>query len=541
MTKSTFFNNHSKINWKQIVRERDGNRCTNSEDDSIRNHNTELNVHHVLPKKYGGQDEPSNGVLLCRNCHAAMHPEIEQLYFAKSLMNFIEFIQSWFHNLFGKSNHIKYLKALELLTGAKQFRPQQEYIVGDIIENKNSVIVVMPTGSGKSVLYQIPGLLSSGQSLVLSPLISLMTDQVKHLKSKWIPCTYINSTLSKVEKKKRLENITAGNYKFVFAHPKQFLRENEDGEMILKTSNPLLLANYRYLIVDEVHLMNSWGRAFIKEYANLKMIAEGLDSPQLILLTATASRSIQDKIVDLLGKEEINRYVSGFYRPELTLEVIELGSETAKIYKIMEIIDQNKSGKVLIFVPTIKIGDSLLKFLQDKGYQLDFYHGQLNKDKRHKIQMLFSGDFKPELNFLIATNAFGMGVDIPNIREIIFYSMPSNIVDYYQQAGRAGRDGLPSTATLLYASGDESLNAFLNNITTREIKNEEEKIIVEKELGEELRDMLGFIDAKDKWQYILDYFGEKQKFSLFTRLESFYGPLLLIVIILLVYWFLFLY
>lgn len=527
--------------WKRVVRERDGHCCVNSKNDLIRDHSVQLNVHHVIPKKYGGKDEPSNGVLLCRDCHAAMHPEIEQLYFAKSLNNFFKFIENWLLSIFFKPNHVKYLKALELLTGVKSFRPQQENVINDIVENENSVIVVMPTGTGKSVLYQIPGLLSEGQSLVLSPLISLMMDQVKHLQSKWIPCTYINSTLSKEEKEKRLSNINSGAYKFVFAHPKQFLQENNDGEIVLRKSNPLLLANYRYLIIDEVHLMSNWGRAFIREYANLVKISGGLGDPQLILLTATASRSMQDKIINLLGDRKINRYVSGFFRPELNLQVIELGSETAKAYKIMEIIDETKKGKVLIFVPTIKIGNALSELLKSKDYLVDFYHGQLNKEKRHEIQMFYCGHFKPESDILIATNAFGMGVNIPNIRELIFYSMPSNMIDYYQQAGRAGRDGLPSTATLLYQTGDESMNAFLNSITTREITDEEHKKIVEEELNSELQEMLGFIKAEDKWQYILDYFGEKQIFSSPTYLKSLFKPFLILLIILFFYWLLFYY
>lgn len=205
MTQLNFISkNNNRLNWKEIVKERQNYLCANASLDPLRDHTKDLNVHHILPKYLGGKDEPNNGIYLCRNCHAAMHSEFEQKFFSLNIKYFSIYVRDFFASLIGLPTVFKYYKALELLTGKKSFRSIQESVIRTIIENNSSVLVVMPTGAGKSILYQIPGLLTPGQSLVISPLISLMIDQVKNLQRRWIPCTYINSTLEKLKNKNGL-------------------------------------------------------------------------------------------------------------------------------------------------------------------------------------------------------------------------------------------------------------------------------------------------------------------------------------------------
>lgn len=313
-------------------------------------------------------------------------------------------------------------------------------------------------------------------------------------------------------------------YKFVFAHAKQFLAEGRDHSIVIRTSNPLFLPKYSYFIIDEVHLMDTWGRAFIREYANLRKVRSRMGNPPIIMLTATASKRMQMRLLELMGDEKIKVFVTGFYRPEIKLEVIKLINDLERTEQIKELINKT-NGKTIIFVPTIKKGESLKTSLLTDFPSIQFYHGKLLKDQRLKIQKIFSDSTKSEKQVLIATSAFGMGVNIPDIRRVIHYSMPANIVDYYQQAGRAGRDRRDAWATLLYCRGDESLVDFLNNVTLDRIVDKQERSEILKQMGEEKRDMLSYINSIDKWQYILDYFGEAQ-----SNTEVFIATLLGIIL-----------
>jgi ATP-dependent DNA helicase RecQ len=508
--------------WSKLIKTRDGWRCANADKYPELDHTLfELNAHHLKPKKFGGSNQSLNGITYCRGCHAAEHPEFQQKFMDVYTLQWIHLkdkVKAWL----AIPSELKYYRLLQFITGQLTFRPLQKEIIKAIVEDKKHVLAVLPTGTGKSILYQIPGLLNQHHpSLVFSPLKALQTDQVTNLANAWIPATYINSSLAKDEVKARIDGIKQGIFPFVFIHPKQLLRyDQENRDIWVKSEKPLVSAQFDYLVVDEVHVIKSQGLSFVKEYYHLDKIYQMYQQPQMILLTATASKQTRDFIIDQLGlnRSDVAEFVSGFYRPEIELEVHETNCADADTGEFMShddslvaLLEEHDDVKTIVFATTIKQVEAVYELLDTKGYAVSQFHGRMSDEQKELHFKRFTDKIPSEkTNIMVATSAFGMGINIPNIRQVIHYSMPFSISDYYQQFGRAARDGQPAVAKLLYNSREAfSLTDFINQKTLEKETDAEVRGLLQKQFNEEKEALKGFVMARNKWQYILDYFGEK--------------------------------
>lgn len=542
--KEIVYSNQSK--WAKLIKTRDGWQCANKEKLPNLNHQLYVpNAHHILPKKLGGKNILSNGITYCRACHAAEHPEYQQKFFDIFKLEIVR-IKDFVMSLIGIGGELQFYRWLQFLTGKVSFRPLQKKIIKTIVENKKHVFAVMPTGSGKSLLYQIPGLINNNNpSLIISPLKALQVDQVNGLLRRWIPATYINSSLDSNEISERIKGIIQKMFLFVFIHPKQLIAFNEkDQETNIKYSKPLASLKFDYIVVDEVHVIKSQGLSFVKEYYHLDEIYNLFNKPQMVLLTATASKKTRDFIVERLGlkKGEVVEFVSGFMRPEISLEVysVNIYSEKQKQFidkndSLIYLLNHKPIGKTIIFATTTKEVDLLNDLLKEEGFNVRKFHSKLSKEERELNYKSFIGQISGnEIDIMIATSAFGMGIDIPDIHQIIHYSLPFSMTDYYQQVGRAGRDGKASVAQLLY-NEKEALGMvdYINSKTLENEENEEIRKILLRSFKEEKESLLGYVNASNKWQYILDYFGEPRKNILLSNYLIF--PII-IVGLLAIYW-----
>ncbi len=336
-----------------------------------------------------------------------------------------------------------YQTILKNFFGFDAFRGLQEEIIQRTLKNQHS-LVIMPTGSGKSLTYQIPALNFDGLTVVISPLIALMKDQVDGLQKKSIDAAYINSSLNKEEREKRYKLVAEGHYRLLYVTPERF-RKSEFVEILKKRTISLLA-------VDEAHCISEWGHDFRPDYTRLKEFRNLMSNPTTIALTATATPRVQDDIVIQLGltPKEVKIFHEGIERENLFLECHEVWGEEEKLNHILEIIQQNPGNGIVYFV-LIKDLNRMAELLRKKKVRYLKYHGDLGGEERKKIQDRFMGG---ENNLVLATNAFGMGIDKENIRYVTHAQIPSSLESYYQEIGRAGRDGRHSVCTLLYDEQD---------------------------------------------------------------------------------------
>lgn len=341
-------------------------------------------------------------------------------------------------------------KALELLNryyGYRNFRKGQEEIIKNILEGRD-VLAIMPTGGGKSLCYQLPALMLQGTALVISPLISLMKDQVDTLKQMGIDAAFINSTLSSAELGKIVRGAESGNYRMLYVAPERL--ESEDFIHLIKNIKISLIA------VDEAHCVSQWGHDFRTSYLKIKNIRSLTgQNPPLSAFTATATVQVKEDIVSLIELKDRFEITTGFDRENLKFEVVRTNKKFPFVQKYIE---ENRGKSGIIYCLTRKITDEVCSRLLTSGIKAVSYHAGLSDRERDENQDSFLFD---NADVMVATNAFGMGIDKSNIRYVIHYNMPKNVESYYQEAGRAGRDGEPSDCILLFSPSDIVMNNYL--------------------------------------------------------------------------------
>lgn len=336
---------------------------------------------------------------------------------------------------------------LKIHYGYDSFRPGQEEVIDNVLNKKNTV-VIMPTGGGKSLCYQLPALVLSGVTLVISPLVALMKDQVDGLTRIGIPATFINSTVSLIETQKRLAEVRSGKYKLLYVAPERFY--NAEFNKMIGDVEVSLFA------IDEAHCISQWGHDFRPSYMRLKDVIQILDNPTVIALTATATPDVKYDIIKQLNLDKPKIIVTGFARPNLHFSVVK-ANESMKPAIVLEAVQSIENGVGIIYVGTRSKADQLHDYLLENDIKAAAYHAGMEPGERKWVQESF---IKDELQVIIATNAFGLGIDKPNIRFVIHYDMPGTVEAYYQEAGRAGRDGKDSYCLLMYNSRDRHLHEF---------------------------------------------------------------------------------
>ena len=331
--------------------------------------------------------------------------------------------------------------------GLSSFRPAQREVIETVLSGRDC-LCVMPTGGGKSLCFQLPAILQEGTTLVVSPLIALMKDQVDGLRSKGIRADFINSTLDSNEQYGRLDRLQRGDYDLLYVAPERF-RSRRFCEIV----NSIHLSA---LAIDEAHCISEWGHDFRPDYARLGKYRQRLGNPTTIALTATATKDVRDDVVKQLGLSDPKVFVAGFARDNLHYRVLNCNSRQEKDESLERLI-RTTEGSGIVYVSARKRCSEVAELIARCGRRVGFYHGRLEPAERRGMQERFMDD---KIEIVVATNAFGMGIDKPDVRFVTHYNMPGTLEAYYQEAGRAGRDGLPSECHLLYSPGDLRIQRF---------------------------------------------------------------------------------
>ena len=338
-------------------------------------------------------------------------------------------------------------EALKAVFGYDSFRPGQEAVINAILEGRD-ILAVMPTGAGKSLCYQVPAMLLSGITLVISPLISLMQDQVKALNEAGVDAAFINSSLSEKELNDTFKNAYKGHYKIIYVAPERLMSE---GFISFAKSIEISMVT-----VDEAHCISQWGQDFRPSYMDIAEFINILDKrPIISAFTATATQNVREDIICSLGLSDPYFLVTGFDRENLFFQV---DKPQNKERFILDFIERHRGESGIIYCATRKNVDSLYTLLRKQHISVGKYHAGMSNEERKQMQNDFVFDYT---SIVIATNAFGMGIDKSNVRFVIHYNMPSSMENYYQEAGRAGRDGLNSECILLFSPQDIIINRFL--------------------------------------------------------------------------------
>ena len=381
--------------------------------------------------------------------------------------------------------------------GYGEFRPGQEELVDGIL-NGQDVFGIMPTGGGKSVCYQLPGLMLPGVTLVISPLISLMHDQVMALKAAGIPGAYVNSSLTFPQLRAVYRNLLMGKYKIVYVAP-----ERLESEGFL---DAVMQMNISMVAVDEAHCISQWGQDFRPSYLRIVDFIQRLPRrPVIAAFTATATAKVRDDVKRILGLRSPVEVVTGFDRPNLYFEVRHPEMKEAELLKLLE-KRKNKSG--IIYCATRKNVEHICGYLSDRGYSATRYHAGLGESERMANQDAFLYD---EKTVMVATNAFGMGIDKSNVNFVIHYNMPKSLEAYYQEAGRAGRDGSNADCILLYGPKDvQTCRFFIENGSDNEDLTDDQREAIKRQDYERLEAMVTYCKTRTCLRgWILEYFGQK--------------------------------
>jgi ATP-dependent DNA helicase RecQ len=338
-------------------------------------------------------------------------------------------------------------EALLKYFGFDEFREGQAEVIEAVLAGK-TVVVVMPTGGGKSLCYQLPALMLDRVALVVSPLIALMKDQVDALSARGIPATFINSSLTYSEISERIAAIRRGRFKLVYIAPERFRSQG--------FTKAIAEADVRLFAIDEAHCISLWGHDFRPDYLRLKEAVDTLGKPQIIALTAAATPQVRDDIIKQLGLANPHVFVAGFDRPNLALRVLCLKSEKEKLATLKRVILKS-NGPGIIYAATRKGVERITATLRMAGLAVEAYHGGMEEGERTRAQESF---MRGSTRAIVATNAFGMGIDKSDIRFVVHFHLPGSIEAYYQEIGRAGRDGLPANCLLFFNYADTYTQQF---------------------------------------------------------------------------------
>ena len=389
-------------------------------------------------------------------------------------------------------------EALKAVFGYDSFRPGQEAVINAILDGRD-ILAVMPTGAGKSLCYQVPAMLFSGITLVISPLISLMQDQVKALNEAGVNAAFINSSLSEKELNDTFKNAYKGHYKIIYVAPERLMSE---GFISFAKSVEISMVT-----VDEAHCISQWGQDFRPSYMDIAEFINILDKrPIISAFTATATQNVREDIICSLGLNDPYFLVTGFDRENLFFQV---DKPQNKERFILDFIGRHRGESGIIYCATRKNVDSLYTLLRKQHISVGKYHAGMSNEERKQMQNDFVFDYT---SIVIATNAFGMGIDKSNVRFVIHYNMPSSMENYYQEAGRAGRDGLNSECILLFSPQDIIINRFLlEHKDFSDIDPIDAMTIRERDI-KRLQIMEGYCYTTECLRnYILKYFGENPK------------------------------
>lgn len=430
--------------WKETrleVLKRDKYRCLSC---GIGVTSAQADIHHVLPRSRGGSDELSNLITLCDGCHAAQHPN-QAAVLARGLF------YKWTYRLaklvdFNRDLPASgdFLPALRIFGNTKLRDGQLPVIMAAL--KGHSVFLVSPTGSGKTLCFQLPAIMQNQYSIVISPLKTLMREQVASLLKVKIPSLFINSDLRAEDKAFHYAEIRKNMVKMVYLTPERFFTENE------KERADILQMRPAYFIIDEAHCVDQWGKDFRPRYGKLKEVRKNLGNPPVLAFTATAGVRMQKRIIHSLGIKDAKVFVRGVDRPNIALMRMEVmrHERTQKIAELLT-LPEMRNKKCMIFVPTRKIGNELRQELKKAELELPFYHSTMGTPfERQELVKRFMGQSQPVVNQIICTNAFGMGLDVPDVRMVIHWQQAATVEDQLQEYGRAGRDGKQAVSVIFY-------------------------------------------------------------------------------------------
>jgi ATP-dependent DNA helicase RecQ len=381
--------------------------------------------------------------------------------------------------------------------GYSSFRKGQEELVDSLLSGKD-VLGIMPTGAGKSICYQVPAIMFKGITIVVSPLISLMKDQVNALVQQGVSAAYLNRSLTEIQYNKALQNACLGKYKIIYVAP-----ERLDSDRFVNACRRM---NISMLAVDESHCVSQWGQDFRPSYLNInKFIAQLSARPIIGAFTATATDEVKNDIIKILRLKNPTVVTTGFDRPNLFFSVLK---PNKKPVKLVELVRERRGKSGIVYCSTRKKVEEICDLLNEKGFNATRYHAGLTDTERMKNQEDFVYDRKP---VMVATNAFGMGIDKSNVSYVIHYNMPKNIESYYQEAGRAGRDGEEADCILLYGAQDvHTCRYFIENSEPNPQLTDEQNEMFKKREEERLKHMMFYCRTSDCLRsYMLKYFGDE--------------------------------
>src|SRR5881227_1267782 len=375
--------------------------------------------------------------------------------------------------------------ALKKYFGYDAFRPLQQEIIDDALSGRD-VFALLPTGGGKSLCFQLPALLRDGVTIVVSPLIALMKDQVDALRTSGIAATFLNSTLAGSESRERLRGLDRNQFRLLYVAPERLMMEN-----FLERA---LNWNIAQIAIDEAHCISEWGHDFRPEYRELKKLRTHFPDVPIMALTATATKRVRDDIIKQLKLRDPRCYVASFNRPNLTYRVV---AKSSAYQQVLDFIRARPNESGIVYCASRKSTDALAEKLTKDGIKALPYHAGMEPRERTRNQEAFLRD---DARVITATIAFGMGINKPNVRFVIHHDLPKNIEGYYQETGRAGRDGLPSECVLLFSVGD-----VVKQRRFIEEKSESEQRIAH----EQLRTMIAYAETREcRRATLLRYFGE---------------------------------